>query len=106
LTFHVAICNREIACRKSQNVDHFVPGAFSKKAPSITSYKKKDGNKGIRTLGPCLAKAMLYQLSYIPVFVSFFFFSKKKQTIHKKLDHTGLEPVTFRLSSERSNQLS
>src|SRR6476660_8744871 len=24
------------------------------------------GNKGIRTLGPCLAKAVLYQLSYIP----------------------------------------
>lgn len=39
----------------------------------------KGGNKGIRTLGPCLAKAVLYQLSYIPFFAehrrffSFFF---------------------------------
>jgi hypothetical protein len=30
------------------------------------SKEKKGGNKGIRTLGPRLAKAMLYQLSYIP----------------------------------------
>jgi len=46
---------------------------------------KKGGNKGIRTLGPCLAKAVLYQLSYIPdvnpPFVgdnkTSFFFSKR-----------------------------
>jgi hypothetical protein len=30
--------------------------------------EQKGGNKGIRTLGPCLAKAVLYQLSYIPIF--------------------------------------
>ena len=29
-------------------------------------FKKKGGNSGIRTHGPCLAKAVLYQLSYIP----------------------------------------
>ena len=75
--------------------------------------QKKGGNKGIRTLGPCLAKAVLYQLSYIPIwnekisetlFHSPFFF--KAAAEQNGVDHTGLEPVTSRLSSARSNQLS
>lgn len=71
--------------------------------------KKEGGNRGIRTLGPCLAKAVLYQLSYIPIFAifcPFFAFFEKQKKDKKKLDHTGLEPVTSRLSSVRSNQLS
>ena len=34
--------------------------------------KKKAGNMGIRTPGPCRAKAVLYQLSYIPFFLLHF----------------------------------
>ena len=45
----------------------------------IQKRKKEGGNRGIRTLGPCLAKAVLYQLSYIPIFAIFFFFAKQKK---------------------------
>ncbi len=78
--------------------------------------EEKGGNKGIRTLGPCLAKAVLYQLSYIPSFslllslLKFFLSTqvdlvekgeskgrKKRKKKEKKLDHTGLEPVNLSL---------
>ena len=47
------------------------------------------GDKGTRTPDICLAKAALYQLSYVPM-----------------LGHSGLEPETSPLSGVRSNQLS
>lgn len=47
------------------------------------------GDEGARTPDFRLAKAALYQLSYIPL-----------------VGLTGLEPVTFPLSEECSNQLS
>lgn len=70
--------------------------------------KKEGGNRGIRTLGPCLAKAVLYQLSYIPNFAIFFciFFCKTKKEEQKKLDHTGLEPVNLPLIKRALYQLS
>jgi hypothetical protein len=60
-----AFCFSFFFKEKKQNKagSHFFD-AFAKKKTHCT--KKKGGNKGIRTLGPCLAKAVLYQLSYIP----------------------------------------
>ena len=49
------------------------------------------GDKGTRTLDPRLAKAVLSQLSYIPI---------------GKVGLPGLEPGTSPLSEVRSNQLS
>ena len=60
------------------------------------------GDKRIWTADICLAKAALYQLSYIPQ--TTFFFVKKKGT--KRVGYTGFEPVTSPLSGVRSNQLS
>jgi hypothetical protein len=50
------------------------------------------GDEGIRTPDLRRAKAALSQLSYIP--------------ISREVGLSGLEPETFPLSEERSNQLS
>jgi hypothetical protein len=47
------------------------------------------GDKRTRTADICLARAALYQLSYIPV-----------------VGYAGFEPATSPLSGVRSNQLS
>ena len=56
------------------------------------------GDKGIRTLDPLLARQVLSQLSYTPIWLLFLF------KIYMGL--SGLEPPTSRLSGVRSNQLS
>lgn len=65
---HACFTARQKNIKKS--MDHFF---FTRKR------KKEGGNRGIRTLGPCLAKAVLYQLSYIPIFAIFFFLQSKKR---------------------------
>ena len=59
---------------------------------------KPNGDKGIRTLDPLLARQVLSQLSYTPI----------PRIIHlrMKMGLNGLEPSTSRLSGVRSNQLS
>ena len=52
------------------------------------------GDEGARTLDPCLAKAVLSQLSYIPKDVYLFI----------KVGLSGLEPLASALSAQRSNQ--
>ena len=59
------------------------------------------GDEGTRTPGPRLAKAVLSQLSYIPVAI---FITGCIDLISVGL--SGFEPETFPLSEERSNQLS
>ena len=54
-----------------------------------------NGDKGIRTLDPLLARQVLSQLSYTPV-----------GFIYKKVGLSGLEPPTSRLSGVRSTRLS
>lgn len=76
--------------------------------------KRRVEIKGFEPLAPALQRqcstnwaifpwfwllAFLWNVNFLP----HLFFSKKKE---KGVDHTGLEPVTSRLSSERSNQLS
>ena len=56
------------------------------------------GDKEIRTLDPLLARQVLSQLSYIPIFT----FSSG----YYPVGLSGLEPPTSRLSGVRSNQLS
>ena len=63
-----------------------------KRGGSLLLGRFKVGNKGTRTPNICLAKAALYQLSYIPIPIF--------------LGYTGFEPVTSPLSGVRSNQLS
>ena len=55
----------------------------------------------IRTPDPCLAKAMLYQLSYAPTV-----FNHNEAMIAFMVGYGRLELPTSRLSSVRSNQLS
>ena len=62
-----------------------------KRGGSLLLGRFKVGNKGTRTPNICLAKAALYQLSYIPYII---------------MGYTGFEPVTSPLSGVRSNQLS
>ena len=45
------------------------------------------GPEGIRTLGLCVANAALSQLSYEPI----------SQKNPRKMEATGLEPMTFRV---------
>ena len=59
-----------------------------------------DGDKGIRTLDPLLARQVLSQLSYAPSFDDALFSSAPSMGLN------GLEPSTSRLSGVRSNQLS
>ena len=54
------------------------------------------GGDRTRTDDPLVANQMLYQLSYAPV----------DQVGDRLVGLTGFEPVTSRLSGERSNQLS
>ena len=62
------------------------------------------GDKGIRTLDPLLARQVLSQLSYTPMWAFLFFcISIFQPTL---LGLSGLEPPTSRLSGVRSNQLS
>ena len=63
--------------------------------------KKNGGDERDRTADPLLARQVLSQLSYAPVFcccLSIFFFIL--------VGLSGLEPLTSRLSGVRSNQLS
>ena len=62
------------------------------------SFRKSNGDKGIRTLDPLLARQVLSQLSYTPnyVFVGYYY----------RMGLSGLEPPTSRLSGVRSNRLS
>ena len=46
-----------------------------------------NGPEGIRTLGLCVANAALSQLSYEPI----------SQKNPRKMEATGLEPMTFRV---------
>ena len=59
------------------------------------------GDKGIRTLDPLLARQVLSQLSYTPIFPILL-------PLHASflMGSRGLEPPTSRLSGVRSNQLS
>ena len=61
---------------------------------------KASGDKEIRTLDPLLARQVLSQLSYIPIF---YFLDL---IFLKSVGLSGLEPPTSRLSGVRSNQLS
>lgn len=65
-----------------------------------TAVPAVSGDKEIRTLDPLLARQVLSQLSYIPIFC--FLFSG----IFCLMGLSGLEPPTSRLSGVRSNQLS
>ena len=66
-----------------------------------------NGDKGIWTLDPLLARQVLSQLSYTPmtsenqkiIYIKF-------SSFHKEMGLNGLEPSTSRLSGVRSNQLS
>ena len=49
--------------------------------------KYYNGPEGIRTLGLCVANAALSQLSYEPI----------SQKNPRKMEATGLEPMTFRV---------
>jgi hypothetical protein len=61
---------------------------------SINNYKTFGGDNRDRTGDPCLAKAVLSHLSYIPkIFINM-------------VGLSGFEPLTSRLSGARSNQLS
>ena len=74
------------------------------------------GDKEIRTLDPLLARQVLSQLSYIPIFCFLLFWIfylssglKWPLLLSKSLypmGLSGLEPPTSRLSGVRSNQLS
>ena len=78
------------------------------------------GDEGIRTLDPLLARQVLSQLSYTPIFssclpltshkcVASSYLSREQDTelhILFRLGLSGLEPPTSRLSGARSNQLS
>ena len=61
------------------------------------------GDKGIRTLDPLLARQVLSQLSYTPMFRNGFILLYILSYI---VGLNGLEPSTSRLSGVRSNQLS
>ena len=58
-----------------------------------------NGDGGIRTLDPLLARQVLSQLSYTPIIGSFVFRLQP-------MGLSGLEPPTSRLSGVRSNLLS
>jgi hypothetical protein len=60
------------------------------------------GDDRIRTDDIQLAKLALSQLSYIPAFVMNNLYSLKLSI--NLVGLTGVEPVTFRLSGERSNR--
>ena len=60
------------------------------------------GDKEIRTLDPLLARQVLSQLSYIPIFCFFIVLDINSYP----MGLSGLEPPTSRLSGVRSNQLS
>ena len=61
------------------------------------------GDKEIRTLDPLLARQVLSQLSYIPIFCFLLFLD---MIYSYPVGLSGLEPPTSRLSGVRSNQLS
>ena len=63
----------------------------------------RSGDKGIRTLDPLLARQVLSQLSYTPMFRNGFILLYILSYI---VGLNGLEPSTSRLSGVRSNQLS
>ena len=71
--------------------------------PVITSNHIRSGDKGIRTLDPLLARQVLSQLSYTPMFRNGFILLYILSYI---VGLNGLEPSTSRLSGVRSNQLS
>ena len=54
---------------------------------SISRQPLFHGPEGIRTLGLCVANAALSQLSYEPI----------SQKNPRKMEATGLEPMTFRV---------
>ena len=58
-----------------------------------------NGDGGIRTLDPLLARQVLSQLSYTPIWASIGY------SIYP-MGLSGLEPPTSRLSGVRSNRLS
>ena len=74
------------------------------------------GDKEIRTLDPLLARQVLSQLSYIPIFCFFIVLDINSYPMglsgplllceHCPVGLSGLEPPTSRLSGVRSNQLS
>ena len=70
----------------------------------IPHHAKSGGGKGIRTPDLQLAKLPLYQLSYAPI--KFGISHVDAVTQYKMVGVTGIEPVTLRLSSACSNQLS
>jgi hypothetical protein len=57
------------------------------------------GDKRDRTADPLLARQVLSQLSYAPIF-------ETNNAVIKMVGLSGLEPLTSRLSGVRSNQLS
>ena len=64
-------------------------------------YLISNGDEGIRTPDPLLARQVLSQLSYTPIMGLIFFFE-----VLPSVGLSGLEPPTSRLSGVRSNQLS
>ena len=68
----------------------------------LSSFSEASGDKEIRTLDPLLARQVLSQLSYIPIFCFFIVLDINSYP----MGLSGLEPPTSRLSGVRSNQLS
>ena len=66
-----------------------------------------NGDKGIRTLDPLLARQVLSQLSYTPINrLKQAFYLSKIMASSSLVGLSGLEPPTSRLSGVRSNRLS
>jgi hypothetical protein len=78
------------------------PSCFQRTTPSrgglndLCANDQDGGGDRTRTDDPLVANQMLYQLSYAPL----------DQVGDRLVGLTGFEPVTSRLSGERSNQLS
>jgi hypothetical protein len=66
--------------------------------------RKKGGNKGIRTLGLCLAKAPLYQLSYIPFFCKPLFVSHCLCTCVDVVIHPSIRPSIHKVEKRKSGE--
>ena len=67
---------------------------------------RADGDEEIRTLDPLLARQVLSQLSYIPLWFMYSFVLYRFHMVLKSMGLSGLEPPTSRLSGVRSNRLS
>ena len=65
-------------------------------------FELSNGDKEIRTPDPLLARQVLSQLSYTPIWILF----NSIGLAFKLMGLSGLEPPTSRLSGVRSNQLS